>query len=283
LIWILLIIGTAIVLSAALIYCIMPGKMPPEAKKTAELFYGRNCAHRGLYSEDQKIPENSLPAFAAARDKGYGVELDVHLSKDGEVVVFHDDDVQRACGVDKPINSLDWVELSLLPLFGTNEHIPLFTQALDTLADTPIIVEIKSAGKNNAELCKKTLEILRIKGSQFCIESFDPRVLSWFRKNAPYVLRGQLSAPPRKLDTVSKPTAFLLGNLLTNYMSRPHFIAYSTDTRPFTVRLCRAMKPMKVIWTVRPSHDIQRCERENDTVIFEYYMPLPRYASNSST
>ena len=268
--------GAALLFFGALIYCIKPGKMPPEAKKTAAVFNGLNCAHRGLHSEDKKVPENSLTAFAAARDKGYGVELDVHLSRDGEVVVFHDDDLKRACGIDKPINSLDWTELSLLPLFGTNEHIPLFSQALDTLADTPLIVEIKSAGKNNAELCKKTLEILRTKGSQFCIESFDPRVLSWFRNNAPDILRGQLSAPPVKLDTVSKPTAFLLGNLLTNYMSRPHFIAYSTDPRPFTVSLCHIMRPMKVIWTVRPSDDIQRCEKENDTVIFEYYTPLPK-------
>ena len=278
--WILLLIGTALLLSAALAFCVAPGKMPPEAKKMAEAFYGLNCAHRGLHSEDKQVPENSLRAFAAAREKGYGVELDVHLSKDAQVVVFHDDDLKRTCGVDRPISSLDWAELSALCLFGSRERIPLLSEALEVLGETPVIVEIKSARENNAELCQKTLDMLRAKGRHFCVESFDPRVGAWFGKNAPDLLRGQLSNPARNFKTLSKPKAFLLGNLLANFMSRPHFVAYSTDPRPLAVRLCRAMGPMTVVWTVRPGCDIERCEKENDAVIFEYYAPAPRYTLN---
>ena len=275
--WVLWLIGSLFLLSVFLVYCVAPGKTTPEAKKTAEIFSGLNCAHRGLHTEDQQVPENSLPAFAAARKEGYGVELDVHLSKDEQVVVFHDDDLKRVCGVDKPVKSLDWQELSALSLFGAKECIPLLSDVLKVLDDTPVIVELKSAGANNAKLCKKTLDILRAEGRQWCVESFDPRVVAWFRKNAPDVLRGQLSCPPREFDTISKPKAFLLGNLLMNFMSRPHFIAYNTDPRPFTVWLCRVMKPINVIWTVSPENDIDRCEKENDTVIFEYYKPAPRY------
>ncbi|MCL2069645.1 MAG: hypothetical protein FWH19_01490 [Treponema sp.] len=239
----------------------------------AKTFYGLNCAHRGLHSED--LPENSLGAFAAARKGGYGAELDVHLSKDGQAVVFHDDDLKRACGIDRPLSDLSWEELSALSLFGTKERIPLLSDVLGVLGDTPVIVEIKSAGENNAKLCQKVLEVLRTAGQYWCVKSFDPRVGAWFRKNASDVLRGQLSAPPRKLDTLSRPKAFLLGNLLTNFISRPHFISYSTDRRPFTVRLCRAMVSMRLIWTVRPDNDIERCEKENDAVIFEHYRPPP--------
>jgi len=276
-IWILSVIGLLFLLSAALIFCVAPGNIPPEAKKRADAFFGLNCAHRGLHTEDQQVPENSLPAFEAARKGGYGVELDVQLSKDGEVVVFHDDDLRRVCGVDKPVNSLDWKELSALPLFDTGECMPRLTDALEVLGGAPVIVELKSAGAKNDELCRKTLDILRKQGQHWCVESFDPRVGAWFMKNAPDVLRGQLSTLPRNYDAQSKLTAFLLGNLLTNYLSRPHFIAYDTEEYPFLVRLCRAMKPMNVVWTVRPEHDTAGYEKENDAVIFEYYKPAPRY------
>ena len=276
-IWILVTIGIILLLAAALVYCVAPGKISAEAGKTAKLFYGLNCAHRGLHSVDLSVPENSLPAFAAARKAGYGVELDVRLSKDEQVVVFHDDDLKRICGVHGRVSDLSRAELSKLSLSGTSERIPLLSEVLEILGDTPVIVELKSVGANNAILCQKTLDILRAHGCSLCVESFDPRMGAWFRKNAPDVLRGQLSSMPRNLESVSGLVAFLLGNLLTNFMSRPHFIAYSIGPRPFMAWLCRAMKPMNVVWTVQSGHDIARYEKENDTVIFEYYSPAPRY------
>jgi len=275
LIWI--VISIAVLLLAALIFCIAPGKMTPEAKKTAKIFCGLNCAPRGLHSEDQKVPENSLPAFAAARQGNYGVELDVQFSKDNQVVVFHDTDLKRVCGVDANVNSMDWKELSELKLFDTEERIPLLTEVLEVLDDTPAIVELKPAGAMNVKLCEETIKILCEKGKCWCIESFDPRIGAWFRKNAPDVLRGQLSCPPMEFSGISRIQSILLGNLLTNFMSRPHFIAFSNTPRPLTVRLCHIMKPMKAIWTVLPTADIAECERENDTVIFEYYEPSPTY------
>jgi len=266
-----------LIIVAVVIFCVAPGKMTAEAKKMAKAFQGLNCAHRGLHTENQQIPENSLPSFEAARKAGYGVELDVQLSKDGQVVVFHDDDLKRACGVDKLVNSLNWEELSTLPLFGTQECMPLLVTALDVLGDAPVIVELKPAGANNAKLCTEVLKIMRTYGKRWCIESFDPRIVGWFRKNAPDVLRGQLSAPPAKFDTLSKGKAFLLGNVLLNFISRPHFLAYNTAPPTLIVKLCKAMKPMNVAWTVRPGHDIAKHEKENDCVIFEYYMPTPLY------
>jgi len=262
---------------AALVYCVAPGRISPGAKKAAKVFYGLNCAHRGLHTKDQTVPENSIPAFAAARDAHYGVELDVQLSKDDKVVVFHDNDLIRVCGVDDAVINKEWNELSELKLFSTEERMPLLTEALETLGDTPVIVELKSAGPNNEKLCEETLKILRAQGQRWCIESFDPRIVAWFQKNAPDVLRGQLSCLPREFSGVSKATAFLLGNMLTNFISRPHFISYSVAGRPLTVRFCRLMQPMNVVWTTQPGHDIARCEKQNDTIIFEYYEPAPRY------
>jgi len=276
-IWILPAIGLLILLSAAVIYCTAPGKMTTEAKQTAKEFYGLNCTHRGLHTEDQKTPENSAPAIRAARAGGYGVEIDIRLSKDDKVIVFHDEDLVRACGINEKVADKTWDELSQLKLFGTDEHIPLLTDALDILEDTPVLIELKSIGDKNTILCEKTLEIMREKGKIWCIESFDPRICKFFRKNAPDVLRGQLSAPAGLLQGMSKPAKFLLGNLFTNFIARPHFISYSYTPHPLPVKLCRAMKPMKMIWPVRPDHDIQKCENQNDTIIFEYYTPPPKF------
>jgi len=278
LLFILVLVGVMVLLKAALIFCVAPGKMTFEAKKTARIFFGLNCAHRGLHTENQQVAENSVSAFAAARKSNYGAEIDVQLSKDGKVVVFHDDNLKRVCGVDKRVCSMNWQELSELALFKTGERIALLSEVVEILGEMPVIVEIKSAGANNSRLCSETLKIMRSGGINWCMESFDPRICAWFRKNAPDVLRGQLSCRPRDFEGIPKPYAFLLGNLFCNFMSRPHFVAYRDySRRPMLVCLCHAMKPMRVVWTVRPDSDIERCEKENDAVIFEYYEPKPRY------
>ncbi|MDR2570668.1 MAG: glycerophosphodiester phosphodiesterase [Oscillospiraceae bacterium] len=278
-IWLLICLGIGVILLVALIYCIAPGKMTPEAKKVAQIFYGLNCAHRGLHTENQQVPENSIPAFEAARNGNYGVELDIQLTKDEQVVVFHDVDLKRACGVDELINNKSWEELCAFSLFGTRERIPLLTDTLEILGDTPVIVELKSTGANIKKLCEETLKIMREKGRRWCVESFDPRIGKWFRENAPDVLRGQLGCRPDEYTGITKGQAFLLGNMLTNFMSRPHFIAYNNTLRPLTVKLCNVMKPMKVIWTIKPDGNIEKYERENDAIIFEYYKPAPKYRS----
>jgi len=274
----LIIVGSLALLLLIIIFCIAPGKMSESAKKTAKIFYGLYCAHRGLHAEDQSIPENSLAAFVAAREAGYGVELDVQMTKDEKIIVFHDYDLVRACGVDKRIHDLEYSELSGYTLFGTEEKIPLLSEALEVLGDTPVVVELKPVGaKKNAALCKNTHDVLRSHGVIWCAESFDPRIVRWFRKNAPDVFRGQLSSLPRFLEPLSRHTAIILGNLLTNFLSRPHYLAFSNTYRPLTVKLCRLLGALRMAWTVRPDQDIERCEKENDMIIFEYFTPSPRY------
>ena len=268
-------IGTAVIIFTALmvVFLVAPGRLSEEAKKTARLLAGRSFAHRGLYKKDQSIAENSLEAFAAARKAGYGVELDVQLTRDGQVVVFHDGNLRRACGVDVRVDALDLQELGKYRLFGGEAGIPLLTEALETLGDVPVIVELKSMGKRNAEICRKTLDLLREKGKNWCVESFDPRIVFWFRKNAPEVLRGQLSDHPKRFDSLPGIQRFALGHLLSNGFTRPHFIAYGAGNKPLSVRLCHKMKPMKVVWTVREEKEHSRNAQENDAVIFEHYTP----------
>ncbi len=233
-------------------------------------------AHRGLYLKDQTVSENSVAAFRRAVEHGYGAELDVQLSADGKVVVFHDDDLKRMCGVDKPVNALTYAELKELPLGKGIERIPLFTEVLETVGGkVPLIVELKS-GKQNAELCGKTLEILKKYNGPYCIESFDPRIVRWFKKNAPKIVRGQLSDQYRNAPSVPAVLRFLLKNLCGNFLAKPHFIAYRHEDAKdcLNFRLCKNwFHLLTVAWTVRDGDDLEMIKRQFDLIIFEHFLP----------
>ncbi len=164
-----------------------PGRAP---KGKRAPFAGRNFAHRGLYTADQRVPENSLAAFQLAAEAGYGMELDVQLSRDGEVVVFHDETLDRICFVPGRVDELDSAVLCRLPLCGTEETLPRLREVLDLVAGrTPLIVELKT-GRRRRELCEKTLKLLRDYPGAACVESFDPRIVAWFRFHAPGLPNG---------------------------------------------------------------------------------------------
>ena len=265
--------AAAAVAAAAGTLCFLtaPGRAGKAQKKP---FMYKNFAHRGLHSRDKSIPENSLAAFERAASAGYGMELDVQLSRDGEVVVFHDDDLKRVCGVEAKVADLTLEELRKLRLCGTEETIPLFSEVLKCVRGRgALIVELKN-GKRNEELCEKTYALLEKYSGEYCIESFNPFIVRWFKKNAPEVIRGQLSNPPKDYNGEVGPiTAVILGNCLLNFLSRPQFIAYKITPKPFTVKLCEALGAMKVAWT---SHDWVN-EKFYDAVIFEFYKPKLKY------
>lgn len=244
-----------------------------EAQKAP--FLRLNYAHRGLHSADHTIPENSLAAFRRAREAGYGYELDVQFSADRKVVVFHDDTLKRVTGAEGRVNSRTYDELSQLRLFGTDETIPLFSEVLKTVqGGGPLIIELK-AGPDNAALCRETLKLLRTYTGVYCIESFDPRIVYWFRKNAPNIIRGQLSEPYADMRSKSgcPLVSFLLSRCFFSFINKPDFIAYKIGKRPRSVLHMREKGVMLIGWT---AHEAPAPE-ENDGVIFEYYRPEHRF------
>lgn len=259
--------GIAVCAAALPVFVVAPGRAD---RKQKEPFRNRNFAHRGLHSRDRSVPENSLKAFELAAEAGYGIELDVQLSKDGQVVVFHDDTLNRVCGVDARVDELDYAELKELRLLDTSERIPLFSEVLAAIRGRgPLIVELKN-GRSNSELCEKTCEMLRKYNGEVCIESFNPMIVAWFRFHAKEYLRGVLAAPESEYEgQTSGFTAFLLSRGLLNFICRPQFIAYKIGRRPAPVRLSTALGAMNVGWT---SHEI-RNEKGRDAVIFEFYRP----------
>ena len=264
-------IGAAAAALAIPAVMLAPGRASRSQKAP---FMGLNCAHRGLHSKDKSVPENSLEAFRLAAEAGYGIELDVQLSKDGQVVVFHDDTLNRVCGMDARVDELDYEELKKLSLCGSEYTIPLFTEVLKLVdGRSNLIVELKGGRRNN-ELCEKTRNILDYYDGIFCVESFHPGIVRWFKKNAPDYLRGQLAMPEKDYaEGVSPVLRFLLAHGFTNLIARPHFIAYKIGPRPLSIRIAELMGAMKVGWT---SHE-KKSEKGRHCVIFEFYTPWVRY------
>lgn len=235
-----------------------------------EKLLGWSYAHRGLH--DGEKPENSMAAFRAALEKGYGIELDIHLLKDGNLAVMHDSSLKRTAGFDIPIEDLTTEDLAKFRLKGSDEPIPLFQQVLDLFGGkAPLIVELKAVGTNHAALCKAACDMLDKYDGPYCMESFDPRCLMWLKKNRPDILRGQLSENYLKggKSPLPKVLQWILGNNLMNFLTRPDFIAYHFQTRKtFSNWLCRKVWRMRsVSWTLIS-------QEEYDTAILEGWIPI---------
>lgn len=235
---------------------------------------GRDYAHRGLWNAQR--PENSLPAFAAAAEAGYGIELDVHLTRDDVLVVFHDDTLERMCGVPDRVEEKTLKELQQLRLSGSGESIPTLDQVLETVAGrVPLIVEIK-ADKRLTELCRRTRERLRAYGGAYCVESFHPLAVRWFRKNAPEVIRGQLAYGLGMKRAQGKRNGALdlfLASLIGNTLGRPDFVAYDEASAGLPPRLTRLMGAHPVAWTVRDPARMRALRKCYELQIFEGFLP----------
>ena len=239
---------------------------------------GWDYAHRGLFDNESGPPENSLPAFARAVEGGYGIELDVQLSRDGKLVVFHDDDLARMCSAEGRVDSYSYEELREMPLLGSGERIPLFTEVLELVAGrVPLIVELKMSPVNNYPVCEAANRILSGYRGVYCVESFSPLAVRWYRKHRPDVVRGQLSDRMRAKEggLAARLACFGVRNLLTNGAARPDFIAYChSDAHQIGFRLCRGLfHPLTVAWTIRSQAEYDRAGRLFELKIFEGFRP----------
>ena len=237
---------------------------------------GWNYAHRGFHGDGK--PENSMAAFRAALDHGYGIEFDVHLMKDGNLAVIHDSSLKRTAGVDVRIEDLSLADLSNYHLDGTEEVIPTFQQVLDLYSGkAPLIIELKPVGGNVARLSQAVCDALEGYSGAYCIESFDPRCIRWLRLNRPEIIRGQLAENffKSKSSNISWILKLAMTLNLPNFLTRPDFVAYKfADRQNLSVWLCRKLwKIQGVTWTLRDPADHLTAVAEGWIPIFEHYNP----------
>ena len=236
---------------------------------------GWGYAHRGLHGNG--VPENSMLAFRKALEGGYGIEFDVHLMKDGNLAIIHDSSLKRTAGADVLIEDLTTEDLEDYRLEGTDEKIPLFSELLDLYAGkAPLIIELKAHG-NHAELTKAVCDAMASYKGVYCMESFDPRVVQWLRKNRPEIIRGQLAENFLKVkqNPLNILIKFIMTNHLMNFLTMPDFVAYKfADRNTLGTRICRKFwKLQGVSWTIRTQEDYDTAIKEGWIPIFEYFTP----------
>lgn len=247
-------------------------------KRRLKPFENTYIAHRGLFDNNTECPENSMKAFLNAIEHGYGIELDVRLTKDGLPVVFHDDDLYRVCGIRKKVSDMNYSELRSYYLFSSEEKIPLFKDVLSMIdGKVPLIIEIK-AEYDVFDICNKVMRMLYCYPGYFCIESFSPFVLKWFKDHEPNVLRGQLSMDffdESKGIIKPWPVKFTAKNLIGNIFSRPDFVSYEfigANSIPMLIHR-KLYEGKSAAWTIRSQEELEYAKKYFDIIIFDGFIP----------
>lgn len=259
-------------------------------------FLGVLYAHRGLHDNVTDAPENSMAAFKKAVDAGYGIECDVQLTKDGVPVIFHDFTLARVAryedgcapsdavvnednslGVKGKVIDYTYEELQSFHLMNSSERIPKFEDFLNLVGGkVPLIVELKIELKD-LSVCPAVDKLLSNYKGVYCIESFNPLGVFWYRKNRPEVLRGQLSDAFHrdKPEEFKGILYFILTNLMLNFLGRPDFIAFNHKYKScIALRICRRLfGALTAAWTIKSQEQLEANKDTFDMLIFDSFIP----------
>ncbi len=244
------------------------------------LMKGMYVAHRGLHADEMGAPENSANAFLLAKKLGFCIETDIHLTRDGEVVVFHDNTTGRMCGTDLAVEQSTLVELQALRLAGTDQQILTLQQLLALVdGEVPLLIEFKCVKGNADALCTAADRILREYHGKYIIQSFYPPVLWWYRRHHRSICRGQLSRNFIRHNNADRtPASVLSGWLLFNFLARPDFISYDIgDVDAMAFGVCKMLGAATAGWTIRTEEELAAARLSFDTYIFEQVLPPQPY------
>lgn len=224
---------------------------------------GNIISHRGVH--DKQIFENSIEAFEKAIEKNYIIELDLHCTKDGKVIVFHDDNLKRLTGQDKNIKEITFDEIKKF------KFIPEFSEVLKKVdGKVPILIELKTDNKVGI-LESKVIEILKKYKGEYAIQSFNPFSLVWLKKHQPNIIRGQLVSKFKneKMNSIKK---IILKNMFLNFITKPDFISYNVED--LEIREILKIKKKKTIlgWTVRTKKEYEKLIKYYDNLICEDFI-----------
>ena len=255
------------------LYLIIPNL---RRKDDLEPYTRRYVAHRGLFN-NLDVPENSLKAFRKAVENGYGIELDVQLTTDNRLVVFHDASLYRMTGIKKNLTDCSFEELQSYHLLDTDEKIPLFSDVLKVLRpDTPLIIEIKAEGRY-IDTTRQTVELMKSYKGLYNMESFNPMVVRYLRVHEPQIIRGQLAYNYLKDEQSGLHPAvkFALTNLLLNFYTRPDYVAYDcVNYRNPSFRIISGLfKGFCVAWTVKSQEELEKLKKHYQCFIFDSFIP----------
>lgn len=236
------------------------------------MIFDRYIAHRGLHDKDKGIPENSLAAFECAIKKGYPIELDIMLSKDGGIVVFHDEGLKRMTGIDCDVDEMTANQLTSLRLLDTDEKIPMLTDVLKLVRGrVPLLIELKN--KPQLYVMEKKLCRLMEKYKGFwAVQSFNPFRIGWFEKNCPEIERGQLISEFNGKNLIARKIS--AQPFVWKLISCPTFI--SCDLRSLTIDVlfdAHDIGAKLITWTANSKELLEEAAKFSRGIIFENCEP----------
>lgn len=232
---------------------------------------GKFIAHRGLHSLEENTPENSMPAFLEAAARGYLIETDIRLTKDGEVVAFHDDSLKRMCGEDIEVRDLTLFELKEYKLGYTEEKIPTLKELLNAVEGrVPLLIEFKCDSKDCNELCERANAVLSAYSGEYYVQSFYPGVPFWYNRHNNKVMRGQLAMVYEGKSFIKN----VFSPFIFNFLSRPDFVSYDErSANRFMFWLQKVLGAFPIGWTFSCQEELEKDKRKFKSYIFEKFIP----------
>ena len=253
-----------------------PGELSAGGRRAWAQLFAPPLAHRGLWSP-QGPPENSLAAFEAACAAGYGLELDVQLTADGEAVVFHDDRLERITTAEGRVAEHAAADLAGVRLGGSDQTIPTLAQALERVAGHGLVlIELKVLGGDEGPLERRVAEVVEGYGGPFGLISFNPHAVGWFADHRPGWLRGLNSSAYHDASNWMLDPAQRQGLARLDHaaIARPHFLSLGLEAlpNPYADALRAAGAPVAA-WTVRSPRQWARVSTHCDAMMFEGWRP----------
>lgn len=198
-------------------------------------------AHRGIY-DNKKIVENTIGSFIKAINKGYAIELDLHLSKDNKIVVFHDDKLERLTNKKGFIKDKTVEELKKIKLLNTDNYIPTFDEVLSLVnGKVPLLIELKYDIRG-FKLEREVSKMLKDYNGEYAIQSFNPKTIIWFRIFKNKIIRGLL---------ISNRTIKIFNSLKLINLCKPDFININKEL--VNNKIISKYKGIKLIYSVDKS------------------------------
>ena len=237
---------------------------PPERSRVGWLAQS-TYAHRGLHGGGRV--ENSPSAFAAASERGLGIECDVQRSRDGQAMVFHDWDLDRLTSESGQVKARDSADLGRIKLTGSEDAIPTLPQLLAQIAGrVPLLIEIKSKREvRYTPLCLAVRRALEGYRGPAAVMSFDPRVVRWFRDNAPHLVRGLVVT-----EDGHRTLSGRYRRHLSLWRGKPEFLAYDVRDLPSRFAAAQRRRGLPLLtWTVRSEELAERARAHADAAIAE--------------
>lgn len=231
-------------------------------------------AHRGLHSKDKTVPENSFKAYEKALEKNYSIELDINILKDGTIVAFHDPSLKRLCSVNKLLSDVTFDEIKDLSLLNTNEKICKLVDVLKQIdGRVSLLIEIKPFG-DYIRMCDLLMKLMDNYRGKWAIFSFHPKIVHWFKKNHPQVIRGQISEYFTENKKMSFLNKYLMKSMIYNYSTKPDFISYGIKDLPNKYLDRLKKKGVTIIsYSAKSQGDFDFVKKHYDNVVFEYFEP----------